>query len=234
MFDRHIYIYTILPLDPHVVRPPPFSQTLELLFVLYFGPSSQSVDNLRLKASVLEKLGHVPHHSTGKGAESLRVLEDRRKLRARDVATTSTRARRNADEELDIGVRAGLGPVLPGLVVVVVLGAGAGSEAADATRVVVELNLDPIHGHSVDEGADSSVGEEALGSSREVILLAAGSVGSALQLGAKGSEVVGGCFKVEVEAIDDGTAKRTVDRASGLNGAEHGPDLISGRLSSTC
>lgn len=155
-------------------------------------------------------------------------------MRARDVATASTWASGNADEKLDTGVGAGLGPVLPGLVVVVVLASGAGSEAAHAARVVVELDLDPVHRHGVDEGADSSVGEKALGSSREVVLLATGSVGSALQLGAKGSEVVGGCFKVEVEAIDDGTAKGTVDSASGLNGTKHGPDLISGRLSSAC
>lgn len=187
-----------------------------------------------LKTSVGIELGHVPHHSTRKGAaESLGVLEDRSELRAGDVATTSTRASGDADQKLDAGVGARLGPGIPGLVVVVVLAAGAGRVAADAARVVVELDLDPVHGDGIDQRADSSVGEEALRSSGQVVLLATGSVREAPELGAKGREVVGGCFKVEVEAVHNGTAKGTLCRAAGLDRTEHGPDLVGCGLGST-
>lgn len=187
-----------------------------------------------LKAGVGKELGHVPHHSTRKSAaESLRVLEDRSELRARNVAATSARASGNADKKLDIGVRARLGPGIPGLVVVVVLAAGAGRVAADAARVVIELNLDPVHGNGVNQRTDSSVGEEALRGSGEVVLLAAGGVREALELGAKGREVVGGGFKVEVESVYDGTAKGTLCRAAGLDRTKHGPDLVGCSLSST-
>jgi hypothetical protein len=202
---------------------------LPLQFYLF-----QSINNLGLKASVGIELGHVPHHSTRKGAaEALGVLEDRSELRARDVAATSTRASGNADKKLDVGIGARLGPGVPGLVVVVVLGAGAGCIAADAARVVVELNLDPVHGYGVDQRTDSSVGEEALRSSREVVLLAAGSVRKALELGAKGREVVGRRFKVEVEAVHYSTSKGTLGRAARLNRPEHGPNLVGCSLGST-
>lgn len=187
-----------------------------------------------LKAGVGIELGHIPHHGTRKGAtKSLRVLEDRSELGARDVAATSTRASGNADKKLHVGIGARLGPGIPGLVVVVVLAAGAGRVAADAARVVVELDLDPVHGDGVDQRTDSGVREEALRSSGEVVLLATGTVREALELGAKGWEVIGGCFKVEVKAVHHGTAKGTLCRAAGLDRAEHGPNLVGCGLGST-
>ena len=182
--------------------------------------------HLAEEAIVGPKLRHVPHHDAAEAAELLGVLDRGLELLAVGVAAAGARVGRDAEERLDVGVLAALGPLVPDVKVEGVLRIGADLEVGHAAPVVVELDHDEVKGHGVQRRADSGVREYALGRSRQVKLLAARAVHEASELGAKGRQVVCRRLKVEVKAVHYGAAERAVDIAAGLDGPEHGAHAL--------
>lgn len=187
-------------------------------------------NNLIEEAAVPIKLRHIPEHGTAEAAKLLGPVEGSLELGAVGVATTSARSGRNTKQELDVGVLAALGPLVPDIEVEGVLGALALLEVVDATPVVVELDLDEVEGDGVESGAVGGIGVDALGSSRQQELLAASVVHQAAELGAKGGKVVDSGLEVKVETVDNSRAEGSVDLLSRRNRAEHVPDKLGSVL----
>ena len=187
----------------------------------------QNLEDGLKESIVVPDLRHVPDHGTAEAVELLAPLKDGSKLLSADVSRArGAGVTRSADEDLDVGVGAGLRPVVPLLEVVVGLLLGAGLEGRDAAEVVVELNHDEVEGYvAVQHLSHGRVGVRALRGRRQVVLLAR--VGRHVLPEALGErqQVAGRRLEVEVEAVDHRLTEGPV--LLGRVGAEQVPDGVS-------
>lgn len=150
-----------------------------------------------------KELGHVPHHGTTEAAEGLGPLNGSLELGAVGVAATSTGRSGNTEKELDVGVLAALGPLVPDSKIEGVLVLGALLEVGDAAPVVVELDHDEVKGDGIKGGTVGSIGVHALRGGGQIELLATGSIHEAAEFGAESRQVAGRGLEVEVEAVNN-------------------------------